>query len=283
MFCHKMENALHAGFDIERALVVMLDEEKGVLKAALEHTLKEVERGRQLNSAMREYEHIYTPELVNTVYISEKTGHIEHAFGRMAKHFDYQQSTRRKIRQAALYPLIVLVVFIAALFAVAAFYKALPLAVTITAGIFAVIAGFLILRYGGSALGRSNLIVGNVLIRVPLVGKLIMKSELADFADNMATFYSCGEAVESGLQYSARSIRNSALRDKVLRAASYVAKGNPLSEALQAQMIFPHELIASIRIGEESGNVDGMLEKIASYYRTDVRDRVDMLFKVVRQ
>lgn len=283
LFCHKMENALHAGFDLERALIVMLDEEKGPLKGALERTLKEVECGRQLNTAMRKDESIYTPELVNTVYITEKTGHIEQAFGRMAQHFDRQQTTKRKIRQAALYPVIVLVVFIAALFAVTAYYKKLSVAVTVTAVIVAFIAAFFFLRYGGSALGRTNLIAGNVLIHVPLIGKMIMKSELADFADNMATFYFCGEAVESGLKYSARSIRNSALRDKVLKAAAYVAKGNPLSEALMALQIFPSDLVSSVRIGEESGNVDGMLEKIASYYRKEVQDRVDILFAIIRQ
>ena len=100
VFCHKMDNALHSGFDIRQALLIMQDEGSGALSKAIRHTYEGVCGGRQLHSAMRRDEEIYTQDLVNAVYVAEQTGHYEYAFSRMAKRFDAQDATRRKIRSA---------------------------------------------------------------------------------------------------------------------------------------------------------------------------------------
>lgn len=283
VFCHKMDNALHAGFDIKQALLVMQDDKNGALSKAIEHTYEGVCGGRQLHSAMRRDEEIYTPDLVNAVYVAEQTGHYEYAFSRMAKRFDAQESTRRKIRSAMIYPVIVLLVFIVALLAVAKVWHFLPQALMIIAGIVVAIMMFFFLKFSGDNLSRHSQIVGNVYIHIPIVGKCIMQEELADFASNMAVFYSCGEPVEKGLTYCLASIRYVVLRDKVRKAADWVRLGNPLSEALQNQGIFPPDLINSLKTGEASGNVEEMLDRIADYYRQDIQHRTDILLAVLRQ
>ena len=283
VFCHKMDNALHAGFDIKQALLVMQDDKNGALSKAIEHTYEGVCGGRQLHSAMRRDEEIYTPDLVNAVYVAEQTGHYEYAFSRMAKRFDAQESTRRKIRSAMIYPVIVLLVFTVALLAVAKVWHFLPQALMIIAGIVVVIMMFFFLKFSGDNLSRHSQIVGNVYIHIPIVGKCIMQEELADFASNMAVFYSCGEPVEKGLTYCLASIRYAVLRDKVRKAADWVRLGNPLSEALQNQGIFPPDLINSLKTGEASGNVEEMLDRIADYYRQDIQHRTDILLAILRQ
>lgn len=281
VFCHKMYSAIHAGFDVEKAFIVMQDE-TGALNPAIKRTHKGITMGKSLSESMRLDESDYTPELVDAVYITEQTGHIEAAFDRMAKRFDRQLDTQRKIKRALTYPVIVLIVFIAALFGVAYVYDLTPVAIMITCAIIGFIAALILVPQGIKGLSRADAFAGNVLIKLPIIGKMVQKSELADFASNMAIFYSCGAEVAKGLEYSARSIRNAALKEKVLRAAGIVRKGIPLSDALSGFDIFPPDIVNALRSGEASGSVDEMLLTIEKYYRAEVQGKSDIIFTVFR-
>ena len=283
LFCHKMENALRSGFDVRQAFLIMQDEKNGGLSRAIQNTYDGVCQGRQLHSAMRKDEMIYTPDLVNAVYVAEQTGHFDQAFGRMAKRFDERAATQRQIRSAMIYPVIVLIVFIVSLLAVAYVWHFLPQACMSIAGIFALLAGILFFKFSSDEMSRHSLIVGNVVIRLPIVGKWIMQEEMADFASNMAVFYSCGVPVEKGLEYCVQSIRYAVLRERVRRAADWVRRGNPLSEALQNEGVFPADLINHLKTGEAAGNADEMLDRIADYYRKDVQHKTAMLMTIFRQ
>ena len=282
VFCHKMTNALNSGFDIQRALLVTKENESGVLADAIDRTYKRVSNGMNLNVAMRTDEAIYTPQLVDAVYVTEQTGHVEKAFSKMAVVFDTRVTTRRRIMQASIYPIFVFCILICAVLAVAAVGDHLLDAVSVIAIVFAIIFLILFFCYGGKTLSRKNLIIGNVLIRLPKIGKLIMKSELADFADNMALFYDCGVSVYKALQFCSKPVRNRALKEKILRAGDYVSMGNPLSEALSDQKIFPFDLVSSIKVGEKSGDVTKMLEYVADYYRTDIKNSTETMFALLR-
>ena len=282
VFCHKMTNALNAGFDIQRALLVTMENETGSLAHAIERTLKRVETGMNLNVAMRTDEAIYTPELVDAVYVTEQTGHVEKAFLKMAVLFDTKVTTKRRIMQASIYPIFVFCILICAVFAVCAVSDHLVLAVSFLAIVFGIIFLILILCYGGKDLARKNLLISNVLIRLPKIGKLILKSELADFADNMAIFYDCGVSVYKALQYSSKTVYNRALKEKILKASDYVSMGNPLSEALKSEQIFPFDLVSSISVGEKSGDVTSMLEYVAQYYRENIKNSTENMFALLR-
>ncbi|MBR6256805.1 MAG: type II secretion system F family protein [Lachnospiraceae bacterium] len=281
MFCHKMHSALHAGFDVEKAFVVMQDE-KGSLYPAIKNTHKGIVSGLSLSEAMRADESLYTSELVDAVFVTEQTGHIEMAFDRMAKRFDQQLDTIRKIKRAATYPVIVVIVFICALLAVASVYKFMPVAIMISAAIVGFIAALILVPQGVKGMSRSDAFIGNVVIKLPVIGKMVQKAELADFASNMAIFYSCGCEVAKGLEYSARSLRNAALKEKVYKAANIVKKGVPLSDAISGFDIFPPDIVNALRSGEASGSVDDMLLTIEKYYRAEVQGRSDIIFAVFR-
>ena len=77
------------------------------------------------------------------------------------------------------------------------------------------------------------------------------------------------------LQFCSKTVRNRALKEKILRAADHVSMGNPLSEALKDQKIFPFDLVSSIKVGETSGDVTNMLEYVANYYREDIKNSTE--------
>ena len=282
VFCHKMTNALNAGFDIQRALLVTMENETGSLAHAIERTLKRVETGMNLNVAMRTDESIYTPELVDAVYVTEQTGHVEKAFSKMAVLFDTKVTTRRRIMQASIYPVFVLCILICAILAVSAVFDRLAIAAIFIAAIFGIIILILLVISSGKTLSRKNLMISNVLIKFPKIGKLILKSELADFADNMAIFYDCGVPIHKALTFCSKTVYNRSLKEKILRACDYVSMGNPLSEALNREKIFPFDLVSSIKVGEKSGDVTSMLEYVATFYREDIKNSTENMFALLR-
>ena len=222
----------------------------------------------------------YDPILINDRYPLER--HIED-FERMAKRFEDKDSTKRKLITSAIYPIIVALVFLIAVFAVAASWKIMGVAYAVAAVYAIVIVSAISFFQAGKQLGRSTVFGGQILLHIPILGKNIMQSELADFAGNMAVFYSSGVDIDRGMEYSMKTIRYTLLREKIAKAAKTVRKGIPLSDALQMQDIFPPDLIHCLRIGENSGNADGMLQKISEYYSTDVRNRREILMTVLRQ
>ena len=283
VFCQKMKLALHSGFDIEHALLILQDEQIRDLGAALRRTHEGVRRGMQLNAAMRKDEAVYTPTLVDMVYVTEQTGHMELAFERMAKRFEDKDSTKRKLITSAIYPIIVALVFLIAVFAVAASWHMMGLAYGVAAVYAIVIVSAFSFFHAGKNLGRSTMIGGQILLHIPILGKNILQSELADFAGNMAVFYASGVDIDRGMEYSMKTIRYALLREKIAKAANTVRKGIALSDALQMQEIFPPDLIHCLRVGENTGNADGMLQKISEYYSTDVHNRREILMTVLRQ
>ncbi len=284
IFCRKMNSALHAGFDIERALDLVLEEsDTPRMKAALKSTSDGVSAGKRLSQAMRSAEDVFTTELINGVYVTEQTGHIEEAFGHFADRFERSDDTRRKIRQAALYPTIVIIVLILSVLAVAYANGRFLSALAWIGGIAMILIFIVWLIASGKRAGEESALAGSILIKLPVVGSLILKEEMADLAGNLAIFYACGVLTDQALRYSARSIDYEILRTKVLGAADLVEKGNLLSDSLQMQGVFPPKLILSIRTGETSGGLDDMLKTVEKYYRDDVRNTVDRMFAAIRQ
>jgi len=284
IFCLKMYSALHAGFSVEWALEAVWEEsETPRMKAAIKSTQDGVRCGKPLSSAMRSAEAVFPRELINGVYVTEQTGHIEEAFEQFSDRYDRSEDTSRKIKQAALYPMIVLVVLILAVLAVACVRKHFLEALGWIGGIVMILIFLGWLIVSGKRAGEESTLAGRILFGLPVIGPLILKEEMADLAGNLAIFYACGVLPDQALRYSARSLDHEILRVKVLCAADLVEDGNLLSEALQMQGVFPPGLIRSIRTGEVSGDLDGMLKTVEGYYRNDVRNTVDRMFAAIRQ
>lgn len=284
IFCRNMSSALHAGFDLERALDVVREEaESPRIKAAVKSTSDGLRSGKSLSLAMRSAEEIYTKELISAIAVTEQTGQLELAFSGLSERFDRSDDTVRRILRAALYPVIVLIILIAAVLIVAAFYHRFLAALGTIGGILMILILLFWLFDHFKRAGTETDAAGKVLMHLPIVGTLILKAEMADLAGNLAIFYDCGCLPDRALRLSAGSLRTEHIRIRVLQAAELVEKGNALSDALSEAGVFPPVLINSIRTGEISGNMDGMLRTVERYYRDDVRNSVDRLFAALRQ
>ena len=281
-FCHKFGNLLESGIDAQRGLLMLTDEEKGAMRTAIARTYNEMKNAKSLSEAMLTDKDIYTEELVNAVSMAEMTGCLPQVFDRMSKYFDKKEIARKRLIQVSIYPAILLVVVMLSLLAVAYAFHFTGTAFTIIGETIAFFAVIIILCIVGKKLAKNSVFVGNILAHIPRLGKMLMRSEYADIADNLAMFYFSGVQLDTALEYCAKAVRHEVLRDKLLKAAGCMRGGKTLSEALSMQDIFPLEMINQIRVGERSGDMDKMLRIIAEYYREDEKLTMDMVSALIR-
>lgn len=294
VFCRQFVSITEAGVPMKEALQMLAEQtENKWLKRAIAEVLTNVEKGNTLADSMMAFPDIFPGMLVNMVRAGEASGSLELSFSRMATHFEKEAKLRATIMKATIYPIILIcaavgVVAVMLLFVIPIFVDmfadldvqmpALTLAVMGTSSwmashwyvilIIAVIAAAAYRLIYQTDQGR--LAIDNVKMKMPLFGKLTVKTACAQFARTMSTLLSAGLSTTSCLDIVAGIMKNVHYANAFLKAKEEVMKGIPLSEPLQTAGIFPSMVYHMTGIGEETGNLEEMLEKLADYYDEEV-------------
>ena len=294
VFCRQFVSITEAGVPMKEALQMLAEQtENKWLKRAIAEVLTNVERGNTLADSMMAFPDIFPGMLVNMVRAGEASGSLELSFSRMATHFEKEAKLRATIMKATIYPIILIcaaigVVAVMLLFVIPIFVDmfadldvqmpALTLAVMGTSSwmashwyvilIIAVVAAAAYRLIYQTDQGR--LAIDNVKMKMPLFGKLTVKTACAQFARTMSTLLSAGLSTTSCLDIVAGIMKNVHYANAFLKAKEEVMKGIPLSESLQTAGIFPPMVYHMTGIGEETGNLEEMLEKLADYYDEEV-------------
>lgn len=294
VFCRQFVSITEAGVPMKEALQMLAEQtENKWLKRAIAEVLTNVEKGNTLADSMMAFPDIFPGMLVNMVRAGEASGSLELSFSRMATHFEKEAKLRATIMKATIYPIILIcaaigVVAVMLLFVIPIFVDmfadldvqmpALTLAVMGTSSwmashwyvilIIAVVAAAAYRLIYQTDQGR--LAIDNVKMKMPLFGKLTVKTACAQFARTMSTLLSAGLSTTSCLDIVAGIMKNVHYANAFLKAKEEVMKGIPLSESLQTAGIFPPMVYHMTGIGEETGNLEEMLEKLADYYDEEV-------------
>lgn len=294
IFCRQFVTLTESGISIVRAME-MLEEQtvNKLLKEAIRETRASVEKGDTLAGSMRHHEKVFPPMFVNLVQAGEEAGKLSLSFERMASHYEKTAKLNNIIKKAMIYPIILsvvaLIVIIVMLVYIVPMYSAmfadmdaeLP-AITravvgmsdfvtsywylIIIGIFAVVMG--LRAYGGTETG--DYVYSNLVLRIPLVGKLKKKTACAQFSRNLSTLLSAGVPIIDALEITAKTMDNTVYRLAVSDAREQVARGIQLSVPLRESGVFPSMVYHMVGIGEETGGLDYMLDKVAEYYEEEV-------------
>ena len=294
VFCRQFVSITQAGVPMKEALQMLGEQtENKWLKKAIADVLATVEKGNTLADAMLTHSDIFPAIMVNMVRAGEASGNLEMAFSRMAVHFEKQAKLKATIRKATIYPIVLViaaigVVAVMLLFVIPIFIDmfkdldvempALTMAVmntsTWTVGHWYVILIVAAIVIGGfMAIYRTEkgrLAIDKFKMKVPLFGKLTVKSACAEFARTMSTLLAAGLPTISCLDIVAGIMKNIHYTNAFLKAKEEVMKGIPLSEPLRDAGIFPPMVYHMTGIGEETGNIEEMLEKLADYYDEEV-------------
>lgn len=294
VFCRQFVSMLNAGITIVDALGMLSTQtENKFMAKSVRMVQNDIGRGESLSDAMRKQDKVFPTIMISMVAAGEASGKIETAFERMADHFEKEEKLRGMMKKAAMYPIIVavvaLVVIVVMLVKVIPSYTKLFAELdvempTITQAVIhlsgfmvsywyllisLIIVCVIIVRlYSHSSQGE--LFFGTLARRVPIFGKLTIRTEASMFARTLGTLLYSGLPMIDALEIVAGTMTNAVYRNAIRTAREEVIKGVPLSEPIENSQLFPAMVPHMIKIGEETGEIEEMLTRLANYYDEEV-------------
>lgn len=305
IFCKQFESILHAGVTVIQALQMITDQvESKTLKSALDNTRILVEKGETLSDAMRAQEGVFPQILLNMVEAGEASGSLETSFQRMAEQFEKDNKTSSMIRSALIYPIVLLVVVVgvvalmlmyvipqfketlegagASLPAITVFVMNLSNLLLKWWWLVAAVVIALVFTFRMWAKTETGAIVlGRLTLRIPLVKDLSVKSAAARLARTLSTLMASGISLVEAVEIVTKIMSNRVIQKVLEDAKGEVERGVPISQPLEASGVFPPLLYNMAAIGEETGNIEEMLEHAADFYEAEVEEVTKALTTVM--
>lgn len=294
VFCRQFESILNAGVPIVQALEMLSGQtENKAFAKAISDVQTDVKKGSSLSEALRSRPKIFPELLVNMVEAGEASGNLENAMSRMSVQFEKSAKLTALIKKAMIYPIVILVVAFGVLIAMSVIvipqfvkmFKDMGAELPLITRMVMAFSDFLIHKwyiliavvgaavFGLTSFGKTEtgkVVYGTMAIKAPIFGKLVVKSNSASFARTLSTLVCAGISISDSLEIASRSIKNILFRRVLVDARREVEQGVPLSTPLRRSGLFPLMIPQMIGIGEETGNIDGMLTKAADYYEDEV-------------
>jgi type IV pilus assembly protein PilC len=301
IFARQFATMIDAGLTLLRSLQILaLQTESKPLAEVINQVRQDVESGSSLSQAFSHHPKVFNKLFVAMVKSGESGGVLDHVLLQLASTIEKQVELRRKVKSAMTYPLVVLalvfviltamLVFIIPLFK--GFYKSLngtlPLMtrVLITISdlfvklfplvILAIVAGvYLFRRWIATENGRSRW--DTFKLRVPVFGGLVHKTALARFSRTFGVLLSSGVPILEALEITKETAGNTVVARGLDDVQAGVKIGEPIAKPLEAHKVFPPMVTQMIAVGEESGALDILLEKVATFYDQQVEATVNAL------
>lgn len=301
VFCKQFSAVIKAGVTIISALELMGDQiENPTLKRAVMDAKTYVEKGGTLADALRVNSDVFPPIMINMVAAGELSGNLEVCLDRLVEHFEKDNALSSKIKGAMIYPIVVfivmIIVVIVVMIAVIPNFTSmfedmgtkLPLAtrMMVAASNFIIHKWYILIIvvaaivFGCKAFKKSSVgeqFFSNIAIKAPVFGNLTIKSACSRFARTMSTLMASGISMIDAVEQVAKMMDNKIIRDGLMDAKTQVAKGIPLSKPLKDMEVLPPMLSAMTKIGEETGDIEEMLSKVADYYDEEVEAATNKL------
>ena len=294
VFCRQFVSILEAGVPMKEALAMLEEQtENKKLKESIAEVLLNIEKGNTLADAMRGESDVFPPMLINMVEAGESSGNLEMAFSRMAEQFEKDAKLKATIKKATVYPIVLIfaaigVVAVMLLYVLPIFmdmfkeididmpkFTLFIMGISEWAGthVYVIVAVVLVVFaayqvYYRTPNGRK--VIDRIKMKMPLFGQLVVKSNCSRFARTASTLLAAGVPMIDCLDIVSRIVNNVHYSEAIQNAREEVMKGIPLSEPLRDAGIFPPMVYHMTGIGEETGNIEAMLNKLADYYDEEV-------------
>ncbi len=305
VFCRQFVSILSAGVSIITALEMLSEQtENKVLSKSIKEVQIAVEKGEALADAMRTEAKTFPPILIQMVEAGEASGSLEVAFSRMAVHFEKDSKLKALMKKAMIYPAVIgavaiAVVFIMLIVVIPSFMEMftdmdmeLPFVtkMVVQTSDFVKVRWYLIVLFGATLIAFVQIykksesgkkMFGQWGLRMPIFGKLTTKSISSRYARTLSTLLAAGLPMMEALSITAGTMDNIIAKQVLLDAKEEVAKGRSLSSCIQSSAVFPPVVGHMTKIGEETGNIENMLEKVADYYDEEVEIATESIMALI--
>lgn len=309
IFTRQLSAMVGAGVPILRALTALSEHapNKSVLKKMLESVIKDVESGATFSDALEKFPASFNNVYTNMVRAGEAAGILDEILNRLAVQEEKSSSMKKKIKSAMAYPMVLLSITVLAFFGLMLFVipqiggvltdlggpdAKLPgltlfmLAVSkfITSYWYIVIPTFLtiifiFLFYIRTDKGRIHF--DSLVLKIPVIKILVMKVAIAHFARTFSALIEAGVAVLEALTVTSHSVGNKTYEKALLAAEDEVKNGKNLSAVIAANPLFPPIVSQMLSVGEETGQTDKVLIKVAEFYEEEVDISINSLSTII--
>lgn len=305
VFCRQFVSILRAGVSVASVLAMLGQQTSNKkLRAAIREMQADVEKGESLATSMRRHPKIFPAILVNMVSAGEASGNLEESFRQMELYFERSKRTKSKVTSAMIYPCVLIVVMIVVL--IVMMTKIIPNFLKtfedmdaelpkITLGVMAVCEWFeswwwvpllvlVALIVGGVLFHRTDKgkhFFGWLARKTPVVGNLTVKTACATFCRTMEVLIGSGLTLTDSMDLAASNMGNIYYLEAIRDARALVAEGTPLRESLVRTGIFPAMVSNLVGVGEETGDLQSMMGKVADYYDEEVDEATKKLLNLM--
>jgi type IV pilus assembly protein PilC len=295
IFTRQFSVMIDAGLPLVQCLEILAgQQENKVFQKVLTGTRAAVEGGATLSASMRQYEKVFDALYVNLVEAGETGGILDTILQRLSTYIEKNVKLKRAVRSALVYPVVVLSV--AAGVIVLLLWKVVPIFATLFLGLgvdlplptriviglsnfVGSIFGLMILvALVGAIIGLNvwyktpggRMAIDRTLLKLPLLGLLLRKIAVARFTRTLGTLISSGVPILEGLEITARTAGNAVIEKSLMQVRKGLEAGRNLSDPLKETNVFPGMVTQMIGVGEQTGAMDAMLQKIADFYEDEV-------------
>ena len=305
IFCRQFVSILRAGVPISTVLSMLGQQtENRKLTAAVREMQADIEKGDTLAGSMRKHKKIFSNMLVNMVAAGEESGNLEDSFHQMEIYFEKAKRTKGAVIRAMIYPCILLIVMIVVL--IVMMTRIIPMFLQtfvdmdmelpfLTQCVMAVSSWFvdwwwlltiiLVALVAGGILFNRTLrgrhFFGLIARKAPVFGRLTVRSACATFCRTLSLLLASGLTLTESLDLAASNMGNIYFEDAARTVRTLVSEGWPLASALQETRLFPPMVTNLAGIGEETGDLQEMLGKVADYYDEEVEDATQRLLAMM--
>lgn len=308
VFTRQLSTMISAGVPLVRSMSTLQSQcDSKYFQQVIGNITKDIESGMSLADSFEKYPHIFSEVYVNMVRAGEAGGILDEILKRLASQVEQDASIRKKIKSAMTYPVVILTITVFAFFGIMIFvipkiakiltdlggpdaklpiYTQAMLSISgfmqhnavLVIIIFMAIT-YVIRRYIKTPGGKYKFHA--LLLRIPIVKNIIMKVAIARFSRTFASLMSAGVDVLNALDVTGGAIGNKVIEEELKEAAKEVKNGKQLSEPLSKSKHFPPIVSQMLAVGEETGQVDTILVKVADFYEEEVNVIIDGLSSII--
>jgi type IV pilus assembly protein PilC len=296
VFARQFATMINAGLAMVRCLdVLSIQTEDGVLKPVITAVRREVEGGSTLAAALGKFPKVFSPLFTNMVRAGELGGILDDVLNRLATFLEKDFNLKKKVKSAMTYPAVILVMAVLIVLFLVVFimptfvelfngmHMALPvptkILIAFTNGarnpyivgptIVILVVGFILFnRYTSTQIGRRQFDAFK--LKLPVFGMLIRKVAISRFCRTLGTLLQSGVPIMQALEIVGKASGNEVVAETVNKVRESVREGESIAVPLQLSGLFPPLVTQMVAVGEETGNLDGMLSKISDFYDTEV-------------
>lgn len=301
IFSKQLATLINAGVPLVQSLSILNKQlENKTFQGILQKIRGEVETGVPLSEGLAKYPRVFDRLFINLVRAGETSGTLDSVLGRISDFQEKQLALNGKIKKALTYPTIVLIFAIVITYGLIAFVVPqfasmlsqeggqLPLITRLVMAlsdflrssllfiVVSVVALVFAYRwYYATKAGRH--VIDDIKLRLPIFGPLIRKTAVASFSRTFGLLINSGVNIIESLEITKGTANNAIVEETIDTAKSFVMVGDPMSQSLASNKVFPPMVVSMIAIGEETGSLDTMLAKVADFYDREVDEAVESM------